>query len=149
MDLSSLKPAEGSVKKEKKRLGRGQGSGKGGTSARGHKGAKSRSGYSKKRGFEGGQMPLQRTSPKFGFKNINRKEYRVVNLDTLQELVEKLKISDITIEVMKEHGLAPKNALIKILGKGTLTAKVNVTANAFSESAKKAITEAQGTANII
>lgn len=149
MDLSSLKPAEGSVKKEKKRLGRGQGSGKGGTSARGHKGAKSRAGYSKKRGFEGGQMPLQRTSPKFGFKNINRKEYRVVNLDTLQILAEKLKITDITPEVMKENGLAPKNALIKILGKGTLTVKINVSANAFSESAKKAITEAQGTANII
>jgi len=149
MDLSSLKPAEGSVKKEKKRLGRGQGSGKGGTSARGHKGAKSRAGYSKKRGFEGGQMPLQRTSPKFGFKNINRKEYRVVNLDALQILAEKFKITDITPEVMKENGLAPKNALIKVLGKGTLTAKVNVTANAFSESAKKAITEAQGTANII
>jgi len=149
MDLSSLKPADGSVKKDKKRLGRGQGSGKGGTSTRGHKGAKSRSGYSKKRGFEGGQMPLQRTSPKFGFKNINRKEYEVVNLTSIQALVEKLKVTDITLDVMIENGLAQKNKLIKILGRGTLTAKVNVTANAFSETAKKAITDAQGTVNII
>lgn len=149
MDLSSLRPAEGSVKKEKKRLGRGQGSGKGGTSARGHKGAKSRSGYKTKRGFEGGQMPLQRTSPKFGFKNINRKEYRVINLSTIQQLVEKLNVTDITPQVLVDNGLVPKNKLIKILGKGTLTSKVNVTANAFSETAKKAITDAQGTVNTI
>ncbi len=149
MDLSSLKPAEGSVKKEKKRVGRGQGSGKGGTSARGHKGAKSRSGYKKKRGFEGGQMPLQRTSPKFGFKNVNRKEYLVVNLSDLQALAEKHNISDITPEVMFENGLVQKNKMIKILGKGTLKSKLNVTANAFSETAKKAITDAQGTVNII
>ena len=149
MDLSSLKPAAGSVKKEKKRVGRGQGSGKGGTSTRGHKGAKSRSGYKKKRGFEGGQMPLQRTSPKFGFKNINRKEYRVINLSTLQALADKGNITDITPEVLIENGLVPKSALIKILGKGNLKSKVNVTAHSFSESAKKAITEAQGTVNII
>jgi large subunit ribosomal protein L15 len=149
MDLSSLKPAEGSVKKEKKRVGRGQGSGKGGTSARGHKGAKSRSGYKKKRGFEGGQMPLQRTSPKFGFKNVNRIEYRVINLSDIQALAEKHNLSDITPEVLIQNGLVPKNKLIKILGKGTLKLKVNVTANAFSESAKKGITDAQGTVNII
>ena len=147
MKLHTLKPAEGSTKTNK-RLGRGQGSG-GSTAGRGHKGAKSRSGYSKKFGFEGGQMPLQRTSPKFGFKNINRVEYEVVNLSNLQELAEKHKITVITPEVLIINRLVKKNKLIKVLGNGKLTAKVEVTANAFSEAAKKAITEAQGTCNTI
>jgi large subunit ribosomal protein L15 len=119
MDLSNLKPAKGSVKRSK-RLGRGQGSGKGGTSTRGHKGAKSRSGYSKKIGFEGGQMPLQRRVPKYGFKNINRKEYKAINLITLQNLAEKNNLEKIDLEVLKKAGLISKNDLVKILGKGTL-----------------------------
>lgn len=149
MDLSTLKPAKGAVKKEKKRPGRGQGSGKGGTATRGNKGAKSRSGYSKKRGFEGGQMPLQRTSPKFGFKNINRKEYNVVNLADIQALAEVRGITVISPEVLHEQGLVTKNKQIKVLGNGTLTAKVDVKAHAFSETAKKAITDAQGTVTIL
>ncbi len=144
MDLSNLKPAEGSVHKEKKRLGRGEGSGKGGTSTRGHKGAKSRSGYSKKRGFEGGQMPLQRTSPKFGFKNINRKAYKAVNLITIEQIAQKTNSQVIDPELMYEYGLIPKNCLVKILGVGTLTKKVEVKAHAFSASAEKAILAVEG-----
>jgi large subunit ribosomal protein L15 len=143
MDLSSLKPADGSNKKEKKRVGRGQGTGKGGTATRGHKGAKSRSGYSKKIGFEGGQMPLQRRVPKFGFKNINRKEYKGVNLDVLQDLVDRKKVDTITVDVLIENGFASKNDLIKILGRGELKAKLDVTAHSFSAAAKQAI-EAKG-----
>ena len=142
MDLSNLKPAEGSVKKGK-RVGRGQGSGKGGTSTRGHKGAKSRSGYSKKIGFEGGQMPLQRRVPKFGFTNINRKEYKGINLDTLQDLATNKKLDKINVDVLVENGLASKNSLIKILGRGTLDSKVDVQAHAYSKTAKEAI-EAKG-----
>lgn len=149
MDLSTLKPAEGSVKKEKKRVGRGQGSGKGGTAARGHKGAKSRSGYSKKSGFEGGQMPLQRTSPKFGFKNINRKEYQAINIHILQEIVDKMGVTEINPDVLAEFGLVSKNVMVKILGVGNLTAKVNVTAHGFSKTAKTAIENAQGTVTVI
>lgn len=142
MDLSNLKPAEGSVKSGK-RIGRGQGSGKGGTSTRGHKGAKSRSGYSKKAGFEGGQMPLQRRIPKFGFKNINRVEYRGVNLDMLQTLADNKKATTLDIEFFIKSGIASKNDKIKILGRGELKAKLQVKAHAFSETAKAAI-EAQG-----
>ena len=142
MDLSNLKPAEGSVKKGK-RIGRGQGSGKGGTSTRGHKGAKSRSGYSKKIGFEGGQMPLQRRVPKFGFTNINRKEYKGINLDTLQDLATNKKLDKINVDVLVENGLASKNSLIKILGRGTLDSIVDVQAHAYSKTAKEAI-EAKG-----
>ncbi len=142
MNLSKLQPAEGSVK-QRKRVGRGQGSGRGGTSTRGHKGAKSRSGYSKKIGFEGGQMPLQRRVPKFGFKNINRVEYKGINLDTLQTLVDNKKVKEISLEVLVDNGLASKNDRIKILGRGELKAKLNVTVHAFSATAKAAI-EAQG-----
>jgi len=142
MDLSNLKPAEGSVK-NKKRVGRGQGSGRGGTSTRGHKGAQSRSGYKRKIGFEGGQMPLYRLVPKFGFKNINRKEYRGINIDVLQHLAEEKEISVITKQVLVENGLAHKNDLIKILGNGNLKAKLEVTVDAFTKSAVTAI-EAQG-----
>jgi large subunit ribosomal protein L15 len=142
MDLSNLSPAKGSTKRSK-RIGRGEGSGKGGTSTRGHNGAKSRSGYSKKIGFEGGQMPLQRRVPKFGFKNINRKEYKGINLDTLQSLVEAKKIEKIDLDVLVENGLASRSSLVKILGRGTLDAKVDVTVHAYSKSAKEAI-EAKG-----
>ena len=144
MDLSNLKPAKGSVKKSK-RLGRGQGSGKGGTSTRGHKGAKSRSGYSKKIGFEGGQMPLQRRVPKFGFKNVNRKEYKAINLITLQNLAEKNNLEKIDPEVLKKAGLVSKNDLVKILGKGTLERTLEVHAHAFSKSAVEAIEAQKGT----
>jgi len=144
MDLSNLKPAKGSVKKGK-RLGRGQGSGRGGTSTRGHKGAKSRSGYSKKIGFEGGQMPLQRRVPKFGFKNINRKEYKVINLVVLQNLADKYKLDKIDFEVLMKAGLVSKNAQVKILGKGTLEKKLEVHAHAFSKSAVAAIEAKNGT----
>ena len=145
MKLHTLKPAKGSVKSGK-RIGRGEGSGRGGTSTRGHNGAQSRSGYSRKIGFEGGQMPLQRRVPKFGFKNINRVEYRVINLSGLQELADSKKLSDITKEVLLENGLVSKNDLIKILGNGELKAKLKVTANAFSASAKKAIEDNGGEA---
>jgi large subunit ribosomal protein L15 len=145
MDLSNLRPAKGSIKKSK-RLGRGQGSGKGGTSTRGHKGAKSRSGYSKKIGFEGGQMPLQRRVPKGGFKNINRKEYKGINISTLQILAEKHNIGMIDFEVLVMAGLVSKNALVKILGKGTLERKLEVHAHAFSKSAVEAIEAKKGTA---
>ncbi len=148
MDLSNLKPAKGSVK-NKKRVGRGQGSGRGGTSTRGHKGAQSRSGYKRKIGFEGGQMPLFRRVPKFGFKNINRKEYRGVNIETLQKLAETKNIDTIDQAVLIENGLASKNDLIKILGKGELKAKLNVTAHAFTKSAQKAIEDQGGTATKI
>lgn len=145
MDLSNLQPAEGSVKNQGKRVGRGQGSGKGGTATRGHKGAKSRSGYSKKLGFEGGQMPLQRRVPKFGFTNINRKEYQGINLDTLQQMVDDNKIKDsIDLDVMTAFRLAGKNDLVKILGRGELTSKLTVTAHKFTASAKAAIEAAGG-----
>jgi large subunit ribosomal protein L15 len=144
MDLSNLKPAKGSTK-NRKRIGRGQASGKGGTATRGHKGQKSRSGYSRKTGFEGGQMPLQRRVPKFGFKNINRKEYKGINISTLQELSEAKKITDIDVDVLIEAGLARKNSLVKILGNGELKAKLNVKAHAFSKSAVEAIEAAKGT----
>jgi len=144
MNLTNLTPAEGSTKNVK-RIGRGQGSGRGGTSTRGHKGQKSRSGYSRKIGFEGGQMPLQRRVPKFGFKNINRVEYKGINVDSIQELVEKDKVKDITLEMLVEKGLASKNDLVKILGRGELKATVNITAHKFSASAKEAIEKAGGT----
>ncbi len=144
MDLSNLKPAEGSTKSDK-RIGRGQGSGRGGTSTRGHKGAKSRSGYSKKIGFEGGQMPLQRRVPKFGFKNINRKEYRPINLDVLQTLAEKKGVTVIDVNLLIEEGYITKNELVKILGNGALTSKLEVTAHAFSKSAVTAIEALKGT----
>ena len=144
MDLSNLKPAAGSVKKDK-RIGRGQGSGRGGTSTRGHKGAQSRSGYSRTRGFEGGQMPLQRRVPKFGFKNINRVEYKAINLDSLQILAESKKLTAIDVEVLVGAGLAAKNDRVKILGNGELKLKLNVKAHAFSESAKAAIEKLEGT----
>ncbi|TSA36490.1 MAG: 50S ribosomal protein L15 [Porphyromonadaceae bacterium] len=144
MELHNLKPAEGSVHREK-RIGRGQGSGHGGTSTRGHKGAKSRSGYSKKVGFEGGQMPIQRRLPKFGFTNINRKEFKGINVGTLQMVAEKMNLSLIDVETLISVGLAHKNDKVKILGNGTLTTKLEVKAHAFSESAVKAIEAQQGT----
>lgn len=142
MDLSNLKPAEGSVKKEK-RIGRGQGSGHGGTSTRGHKGAQSRSGYSKKRGFEGGQMPLQRRVPKFGFKNVNRVEFKAINLDVIQTLADELSVSVITIDTLIENGLISKNAKVKVLGRGEVKGKLEITAHSFSATAKEAV-EAKG-----
>ena len=142
MDLSNLTPAKGSTK-NRKRIGRGQGSGRGGTSTKGHKGAQSRSGYKRKSGFEGGQMPLFRRVPKFGFININRKEYRGINIDTLQQLADDKKVSAITKDVLIQNGLASRNDLIKILGQGELKAKLDVTAHAYSKSAIAAI-EAQG-----
>lgn len=144
MDLSNLKPANGSVKRSK-RIGRGQGSGKGGTSTRGHKGAKSRSGYSKKIGFEGGQMPLQRRVPKYGFKNVNRREYKGINIGVLQTLAESNKLDKIDFEVLVKAGLVSKNAQVKILGKGTLEKKLEVHAHAFSKSAVAAIEAKNGT----
>jgi len=142
MDLSNLKPAKGSIKVNK-RIGRGQGTGRGGTSTKGHKGAQSRSGYKKKVGFEGGQMPLYRRLPKFGFKNINRIEHRGVNISDLQKLVDSLKLTSIDQEVLIQNGLARKNDLIKILGRGELKAKLEVKAHAFTKTAIAAI-EAQG-----
>lgn len=143
MNLSTLKPAEGSVK-TRKRIGRGTGSGKGGTSTRGHKGAKSRSGYSKKIGFEGGQMPIQRRLPKFGFNNINRVEYRPINLASLQSLADEKGLTSISKAELVIAGLAQKKDLIKILGNGNLTAKLEVTADAFSKKAEEAIAAAGG-----
>jgi large subunit ribosomal protein L15 len=143
MDLSNLKPAKGSVKTNK-RLGRGQGSGKGGTATRGHKGQKSRSGYSKTFGFEGGQMPLQRRIPKHGFKNINRKEYKAINLSVLEELAEKNKLKKVDVQTLIESGLIARKDLVKILGNGKLTHKLEVKAHAFSESAQKAIEKLEG-----
>jgi len=148
MDLSNLKPAKGSTK-SRKRIGRGQGSGKGGTATRGHKGAQSRSGYKRRAGFEGGQMPLFRRVPKFGFKNRNRVVYHGINLDTLQKLVEEYKIDKIDPAVLVDHGLADDKDLIKILGRGELTAKIEVTAHAFSGKAKTAIESQGGVATII
>ena len=149
MELHNLKPAEGSIKK-RKRIGRGEGSKRGGTSTRGHKGAKSRSGYSKKSGFEGGQQPLQRRVPKFGFTNPNRKEYLGINLDRLQEVITNKKIKGaITKAVLVSNGVAYKNDLIKILGRGELTSKIDITVDAFSVSAKAAIEKAGGTATVI
>lgn len=144
MDLSNLQPAKGSTHNSK-RLGRGQGSGKGGTSTKGHKGAKSRSGNKTKKGFEGGQMPLTRRVPKFGFKNISRKEYKAINLGTLQELAEKKKLSAIDVDSLILAGLVSKNKLIKILGDGKLSIKLDVKAHAFSKSAVTAIEALGGT----
>ncbi len=144
MKLNNLKPAEGSVK-ARKRIGRGTGSGRGGTSTRGHKGAKSRSGYSKKIGFEGGQMPLQRRVPKFGFKNINRVEYKAINLATLQALAENKSLETINIEVLVAAGFISSTQLVKILANGTLTAKLTVEAHAFSQKAIEAIEAVGGT----
>lgn len=150
MELHNLKPAEGSVKKRKRAVGRGEGSKKGGTSTRGHKGAKSRSGYSKKIGFEGGQQPLQRRVPKFGFTSPNRVEYNGVNLDTIENLFNNKKLkSKITKEDLMNNGLVQKNDLVKILGRGKLTQKLNITAHAFSQTAKSAIEKLGGTVNII
>ena len=145
MNLSNLKPAKGSVQSPGKRVGRGQGSGKGGTATRGHKGAKSRSGYSRKIGFEGGQMPLQRRVPKFGFNNINRKDYQGINLDTIQTLVDSKKIkSTLDFNSIIELRLARKNELVKILGRGKLKAKVKVSAHKFTATAKAGIEAAGG-----
>ncbi len=148
MDLSNLKPAKGSLGK-KKRIGRGQGSGYGGTSTKGHKGAKSRSGYSRKIGFEGGQMPLQRRVPKYGFKNINRVEYKAINISALEALAEKKKLTKIDVDTLVKAGLAGKSDLIKILGNGKLTKKLAVKAHAFSKSAQEAIEALEGTAEKI
>ena len=148
MNLSNLKPAEGSIK-HSKRIGRGAGSGKGGTATRGNKGAKARSGYHQKVGFEGGQMPLYRRVPKFGFKNINRIEYVGINIDTLNALAEAKNITDFTIDVLKENGLISGKDRIKILGRGELAKAVNVTAHAFSATAKKAIEDKGGVATVI
>ena len=144
MNLSNIKPAEGSTK-TRKRIGRGAGSGLGGTSTRGHKGAKSRSGYSKKVGFEGGQMPLQRRVPKFGFKNINRVEYKAINLDTIQTLADAKNLTKVGISDFIEAGFISSNQLVKVLGNGALTNKLEVEANAFSKSAAAAIEAAGGT----
>ena len=144
MELHNLKPAPGSNKKNK-RIGRGPGSGYGGTSTRGHKGAKSRSGYSHKVGFEGGQMPLQRRVPKFGFKNINRVEYKAINLDSLEALAAAQNLTKITVSDLRAAGLVPKRVLVKILGNGSLTRAIEVSADAFSKKAEEAITAAGGT----
>ncbi len=146
MKLHTLKPAEGSIK-SRKRIGRGQGSGRGGTSTRGHKGAKSRSGYKSKLGFEGGQMPLQRRVPKFGFTSHNRVEYQAINLDTLQELVTNLKVDSIDFDLLHQNGLVSKKDLVKVLGRGELTSKINVSAHSFSASAIAAIEKAGGSVN--
>lgn len=148
MKLHTLKPAEGSVKNNK-RLGRGQGSGRGGTATRGHKGAKSRSGYSKKLGFEGGQMPLQRRVPKFGFNNPNKITYKAINLNTIEELVQKIGSKTVDIETLKENGLAGKKDQVKILGRGELKTKVDITAHAFSATAKQAIEDKGGKVTVL
>jgi large subunit ribosomal protein L15 len=145
MNLSSLKPAAGSTK-TRKRIGRGPGSGLGGTSTRGHKGAKSHSGYKNKKGFEGGQMPMQRRLPKFGFKNINRVEYKAINLSTLQQLADEKNLSKIGLEELRDSGFISKSQLVKILAKGELKAKIDVVAHAFSKTAKEAIEAVGGTA---
>lgn len=144
MNLSNLKPAEGSVK-SRKRIGRGAGSGLGGTSTRGNKGAKARSGYKKKIGFEGGQMPIQRRMPKYGFKNINHIEYKAINLSTLEALAQAKSLNKIDFETLVKAGLVSKNQLVKILGNGSITVAVEVSAHAFSKSAEEAITAAGGT----
>jgi len=148
MELHNLEPAEGSLKSSK-RIGRGQGSGRGGTSTKGHKGQQSRSGYSRKPGFEGGQMPLVRRVPKFGFKNINRVEYHCINLDAIQTLVDEFELNAIDIDTLIKHGLASKRQLIKVLGRGELSRKIDVTAHAFSASAMKAIESNGGVATKI
>lgn len=148
MNLSNLKPAEGSTK-TRKRIGRGPGSGLGGTSTRGHKGAKSRSGYSKKIGFEGGQMPIQRRLPKFGFKNINRVEYKAINLSTLQQMAETQQLTKIGVDELVTAGFISASQLVKILGNGSLTAKLDVEAHAFSKSAEAAIQAVGGTVSKI
>jgi len=145
MNLSSLKPAKGAVQ-TRKRIGRGPGSGLGGTSTRGHKGAKSRSGYSRKIGFEGGQMPIQRRLPKFGFKNINRVEYKAINLDTLQALADAQQLTKIGIEELIQAGFISSKHLVKILAKGAVTSALEITADAFSKTAEEAIVKAGGTA---
>ena len=143
MSLNNLKPVKGSTHRQR-RIGRGEGSGYGGTSTRGHKGAKSRSGYSKKIGFEGGQMPLQRRVPKFGFTNINRKEYKAVNLDVIQDLIDRKKVTEITPEILRENGLLGNKELVKVLGRGELKAKINVSAHKFSATAKADIEKKGG-----
>lgn len=148
MNLSSLKPAEGAVK-TRKRIGRGPGSGLGGTSTRGHKGAKSRSGYSKKIGFEGGQMPIQRRLPKFGFKNINRVEYKPINLSVLQALSEANSLTKISVEDLIAAGFVSRNSLVKILANGTVTTALTVEAHAFSKTAEEAIVKAGGSVVIL
>jgi large subunit ribosomal protein L15 len=145
MNLNTIRPASGATHNSK-RIGRGQGSGKGGTSAKGHKGQKSRSGYSRKIGFEGGQMPLQRRLPKFGFTNINRKEYRGINIDTLQVLADTQNITEITQDVLVQHGLAKKSEIVKIMGRGDLKTGVSISAHKFTKSAEEAITKAGGKA---
>jgi len=145
MKLNELKPANGSVKSNYRR-GRGQGSGGGGTATRGHKGAQSRSGHSSKRGFEGGQMPLQRRLPKFGFKNINRIEHHGINLDAIQKLIDKINVSEINLDVLVKNGLAHKNDRVKIMGRGELKSKVDIKIHAFTASAKKAIEDKGGNA---
>ncbi len=150
MELQNLKPVEGSIKNKKRAVGRGEGSKKGGTSTRGHKGAKSRSGYSRKIGFEGGQQPLQRRVPKFGFTSPNRVEYNGVNIDTIESLVNSKKLkSSIVKKDLMNNGLVQRNDLVKILGRGNLTVKINIEADAFSASAKLSIEKAGGTATII
>jgi len=148
MNLSNIKPAAGSVKTNK-RLGRGVASGKGGTSTRGHKGAKSRSGYSRKIGFEGGQMPLQRRLPKFGFNPISRTEYKGINLFALQALADEKKLNEVSVQTLIEAGMINKKQKVKILAKGELTAKLNVEAHAFSKTAQEAIEKAGGTVKIV
>ena len=145
MNLNTIRPASGATHNSK-RIGRGQGSGKGGTSAKGHKGQKSRSGYSRKIGFEGGQMPLQRRLPKFGFTNINRKEYRGINIDTLQILADTKNITEITQDVLVQHGLAKKSEIVKIMGRGDLKTGVSISAHKFTKSAEEAIAKAGGKA---
>ena len=145
MNLNNIQPASGATHNSK-RIGRGQGSGKGGTSTKGHKGQKSRAGYSQKIGFEGGQMPLQRRLPKFGFNNISRKEYRGINLDTIQALVDAKNLTEVTKEVLVENGLASKNDLVKILGRGELKSAVSISAHKFTKSAEEAISKAGGKA---
>ena len=145
MNLNNIQPASGATHNSK-RIGRGQGSGKGGTSTKGHKGQKSRAGYSQKIGFEGGQMPLQRRLPKFGFNNISRKEYRGINLDTIQALVDAKNITEVTIEVLVQNGLSSKNDLVKILGRGELKSAVSISAHKYTKSAEEAISKAGGKA---
>ncbi len=149
MELYNLKPAKGSVKKNNKRLGRGEGSGKGGTSTKGHKGQKSRAGYKRRLGFEGGQMPIQRRIPKYGFKNINRIEYKGINVSMLQQLTETKKLSAIDLQTLIDAGLVSKNSRVKILGDGNLSEKIDVKAHAFSKSAKEKIESLGGKAETI
>jgi large subunit ribosomal protein L15 len=146
MDLSNLRPAKNSIRKSKVRLGKGQGSGKGGTSTKGHKGAKSRAGYKRKKGYEGGQMPLQRRVPKYGFTSINKKEYKGINISTLQTIAEKKNLTSIDVQILIDEGFASKKDLVKILGNGKLTSKLEVKAHAFSKSARQAIESLDGTA---